>query len=67
MKLELLVLFILVIKTCFCNQISQRSALYKALLDGYEKDAKPDGKIEVKTGMEVVRIDGLCPYKEVYS
>ena len=61
-KTNVLILFLslLQLQTCF----GQLSTLHKVVLDGYDKGAKPDGQIEVKFGMEILRVS-LCPHKEV--
>ena len=41
----------------------QISSLRKALLDGYERDAKPDGTVEVKFGLSISGFD-LCAKRE---
>lgn len=46
--------------------IEQTTALRSALLAGYEKDAKPDGKVETKVGLRVTTLD-LCPHRQVLS
>ena len=67
-KTNLLILFIslLQLQTCFGDHVGQLSTLHKVVLDGYDKGAKPDGQIEVKFGMEILRVS-LCPQKEVWS
>merc|ERR1711997_547071 len=50
----------------FCSGTSVIAALRSALLEGYEKDAKPDGKVTVKAGMQVTDLH-LCPHKEVLT
>ena len=40
------------------------SALRNEIFQGYQKDAKPDGKIEVNAGMKITKIS-LCPNKQV--
>ena len=65
MKLSILCFLLLAFdKFCYSHQVSHVSALRNAILEGYERDAKPDGKVEVKTGMKVTKIS-LCPYKQV--
>ena len=44
--------------------IEQTSALRDALLAGYNKDAKPDGQVEVKAGLSLTTLD-LCPHRQV--
>ena len=44
--------------------IEQTTALRRALLAGYEKDAKPDGKVETKVGLRVTTMD-LCAHRQV--
>ena len=62
-KTNFLILFLSLLKlqTCFADQ---GATLHKAVLNGYDKGAKPDGKIVVKFGMEILRVS-LCPHKEV--
>ena len=65
MKVFILSLFSLAFfQLCSGHQTSLVSALRNAVLEGYEKDAKPDGKVEVKSGMDVIDFD-LCAHKEV--
>ena len=65
MKVFILSIFSLVFfQSCSGHQTSLISALRNAVLKGYEKDAKPDGKVEVKSGMDVIDFD-LCAHKEV--
>ena len=65
-KTNVLILFssLLQLQTCFGDQVGQSSTLHKVVLDGYDKGAKPNGQIEVKFGMEILRVS-LCPHKEV--
>ena len=50
-----------------CKKSSDRiSALRNDLLNGYEKDANPDGQIEVKIGIRFLDME-LCPHKQVKS
>ena len=49
---------------CSCRKASQIQAVRNAVLQGYEKDAKPDGKVDVKTGMKVTKFS-LCAHKQV--
>ena len=46
--------------------VSQISALRDALLSGYNKDAKPDGQVEVKAGLSLTTMD-LCAHKQVLT
>jgi len=62
---KLLILALFQFGISFSHEASQISSLHRALLDGYEKDAKPDGQVSVKFGMEIARINGLCAHKEV--
>ena len=62
---KILVLVLFQFGLSFSHGASQISALHRALLDGYEKDAKPDGQISVKFGIEIARINDLCAHKEV--
>ena len=48
----------------FGHEVNSISTLKKTLLDGYEKDVKPDGKIVTKFGMEILSVS-LCPHKKV--
>ena len=48
----------------FCSGTGVISALRQAILEGYEKDAKPDGKVTVKVGMDITDFS-LCAHKEV--
>ena len=44
--------------------IEQTTALRRALLHGYERDAKPDGKVETRVGLRVTTLD-LCAHRQV--
>ena len=44
--------------------IEQTSAMQNALFAGYNKDAKPDGQVEVKAGIYLTNMD-LCPHRQV--
>lgn len=44
--------------------VSQLSALRKALLDGYDKDVKPDEAVESKLSVHINDLS-LCPKKQV--
>merc|ERR1712029_1089212 len=46
--------------------IEQTTALRRALLAGYEKDAKPDGKVETKVGLRVTTMD-LCAHRQALT
>ena len=48
----------------FCASTNVIAALRNALLEGYEKDAKPDGKVTVKAGLMITDFS-LCAHKEV--
>jgi len=50
----------------FCSGTGVISALRQAILEGYEKDAKPDGKVTVKVGMDITDFS-LCAHKEVLT
>ena len=56
------VLILLILDQSF--GIEQTTALRRALLNGYEKDAKPDGKVEVKVGLSLTTLD-LCAHRQV--
>ena len=64
-NLKVLILAVFQFGFSFSHGASQISALHRALLDGYEKDAKPDGQVSVKFGIEIARINDLCAHKEV--
>jgi len=49
-----------------CSATNVIGALKNALLDGYEKDAKPDGKVTVKAGATITDFD-LCAHKEALT
>merc|ERR1712241_1510057 len=49
-----------------CLALGVISALRQAILEGYEKDAKPDGKVTVKIGMDITDFS-LCAHKEVLT
>ena len=40
-----------------CSGIEQTSALRRALLRGYDRDAKPDGQVEVQVGLTIATLD----------
>jgi len=63
--LKILFLALIQFGTSFTHEASQISALHRALLDGYEKDAKPDGTVKVQFGLEIARINDLCAHKNV--
>ncbi len=65
MKLPSLVAIFL-LPVCFGHQSGQIETLRRTLLSGYEKDAKPDGQVEVKFGIRLTGID-LCPHRQVIS
>ena len=49
---------------CSGHKTSLTQALRNAVLEGYEKDAKPDGQVTVQSGMTVTDFN-LCAHKEV--
>ena len=49
---------------CIGDKTSKFSTLKNAIFEGYESDAKPDGKIDVQSGLMVTDFN-LCPKKEV--
>jgi len=51
---------------CSGHQTSLVAALRNAVLEGYEKDAKPDGQVSVKSGMHILDFN-LCAHKEVLT
>ena len=64
-KMKILIFSILALaQICSCRKASQIQAVRNAVLQGYEKDAKPDGKVDVKTGMKVTKFS-LCAHKQV--
>ena len=63
MKILLFSLFSFILVQ-FCASTNVIAALRNALLEGYEKDAKPDGKVTVKAGLMITDIS-LCAHKEV--
>ena len=66
-KMKILIFSILALaQICSCRKTSQIQAVRNAVLQGYEKDAKPDGKVDVKTGMKVTKFS-LCAHKQVQS
>ena len=44
---------------------SKEAKLRNSLLDGYEADAKPDGKINVTVGYQIIHAN-LCAKKQVH-
>ena len=48
------------------DKTSKFSTLKNAIFKGYESDAKPDGKIDVQSGLMVTDFN-LCPKKEVMN
>ena len=46
------------------SEIEQTSALIDALLKRYNKDAKPDGQVEVRIGLNLITLE-LCPHRQV--
>ena len=44
--------------------LQQTTALKNALLAGYQKGAKPDGKVVVNFGARILNVQ-LCPHKQV--
>ena len=48
----------------YCSATNVIAALRNALLDGYEKGAKPDGQVTVKAGATITDFD-LCAHREV--
>ena len=63
MKILIFSIFALA-QICSGRKASQIQAVRNAVLQGYEKDAKPDGKVDVKTGMKVTKFS-LCAHKQV--
>jgi len=51
---------------CSGHKTSLTQALRNAVLEGYEKDAKPDGQVTVQSGMTVTDFN-LCAHKEVLT
>ena len=65
MKLiNLSVCFLSWVQFCSGHRTNVLSALRNEIFQGYQKDAKPDGKIEVNAGMKITKIS-LCPHKQV--
>jgi len=58
--------FLILAPLVIAGKSSQNAILRKALLDGYEKDAKPDGQVEVKVGVQVITA-GLCAHRQVFK
>ena len=52
------------VQFCSGHRTNVLSALRNEILQGYQKDAKPDGNVEVKAGMKITKIS-LCPHKQV--
>ena len=57
-------LSLILIEFCIGDKTSKFSTLKNAIFKGYESDAKPDGKIDVQSGLMVTDFN-LCPKKEV--
>ena len=55
---------LILMELCICDKTSKFSTLRNAIFKGYESDAKPDGKIDVQSGLMVTDFN-LCPKKEV--
>ena len=65
MKLiNLIVCFFAWVQFCSGHRTNVLSALRNEIFQGYQKDAKPDAKVEVKAGMKITKIS-LCPHKQV--
>jgi len=50
----------------YCSATNVIAALRNALLDGYEKGAKPDGQVTVKAGATITDFS-LCSHREVLT
>ena len=48
----------------YCSATDVIAALRNAVLDGYEKGAKPDGQVTVKAGATITDFS-LCSHREV--
>ena len=48
----------------YCSATNVIAALRNAILDGYEKGAKPDGQVTVKAGATITDFS-LCAHREV--
>ena len=57
-------LSLILMEFCLGNKTSKFSTLKNAIFEGYENDAKPNGKIDVQSGLMVTDFN-LCPKKEV--
>ena len=51
---------------CISGKTSKFSTLKNAIFKDYKSDAKPDGKIDVQSGLMVTDFN-LCPKKEVMN
>ena len=59
-------LSLILMELCIGGKTSKFSTLKNAIFEGYESDAKPDGKIDVQSGLMVTDFN-LCPKKEVMN
>ena len=59
-------LSLVLMKFCLGDKTSKFSILRNAIFEGYESDAKPNGKIDVQSGLMVTDFN-LCPKKEVIN
>ena len=59
-------LSLILMKFCLSDKTSKFSTLKNAIFEGYESDAKPNGKIDVQSGLMVTNFN-LCPRKEVIN
>ena len=57
---------LILMELCIGDKTSKFSTLRNAIFKGYESDAKPDGKIDVQSGLMVTDFN-LCPKKEVMN
>ena len=54
------------VQLSFARQTGKIAALRNELLNGYEKDAKPEGKVDVKFGLRITHMD-LCGHEQKLS
>ena len=59
-------LCLILIEFCLGDKTSKFSTLRNAIFEGYESDAKPDGKIDVESGLMITDFN-LCPKNEVHN
>ena len=64
MKLQIPCFALILAFICPSEGLSQLSALRKALMDGYDKEVKPDEQVIVQMSLHVNDLK-LCPHSQV--